>query len=50
MDDCKPMATPMIINLKKGIGSDSELVDAMLYRKLIGFLMYLVNTRPNICF
>jgi hypothetical protein len=50
MEDCKPMATPMITNLKKVTTSDSELVDPMLYRQLIGSLMYLVNTRPDICF
>jgi hypothetical protein len=50
MEDCKPMATPMITNLMKVIALDSELVDPMLYRQLIGSLMYLVNTRPNICF
>jgi hypothetical protein len=32
MDDFKPMATPMIINLKKATISDSELVDLALYR------------------
>jgi hypothetical protein len=30
--------------------SDSKLVDAMRYNQLIGSLMYLVNTRPDICF
>jgi len=25
-------------------------VDATVYRKMIGLLMYLINTRPNICF
>eukprot|EP00253_Pinus_taeda_P022893 PITA_22893 len=50
MQDCKPMSTPMITNWKKLHASDSELVDPALYRQLIGCLMYLVNTRPNICF
>jgi hypothetical protein len=50
MEDCKPMATPMIINLKKLTISDSELVDPTLYRQLKDSLMYLVNTGPNICF
>eukprot|EP00253_Pinus_taeda_P004217 PITA_04217 len=44
------MSTPMITNWKKLHASDSELVDPTLYRQLIGSLMYLVNTRPNICF
>ena len=44
------MSTPMITNWKKLSASDSQLVDAIAYRQLIGSLMYLVNTRPNICF
>eukprot|EP00253_Pinus_taeda_P024674 PITA_24674 len=50
MEDCRPMSTPMITNWKKLHASDSELVDPTLYRQLIGSLMYLVNTRPDICF
>jgi hypothetical protein len=50
MEDCKPMATPMITNLKKVTTSDSKLVDSTLYMQLIGSLMYLVNTRSYICF
>jgi hypothetical protein len=50
MEDCKSMATPMITNLKKVVTLDSELVDPRIYRKLIGSLMYLVNTRIYICF
>jgi hypothetical protein len=41
MEDCKPMATPMINNLKKVTTLDLELVDPTLYRKPIGSLMYL---------
>eukprot|EP00253_Pinus_taeda_P011309 PITA_11309 len=50
MEDCRPMSTPMITNSNKLHASDSELVDPTLYRQLIGSLMYLVNTRPDICF
>jgi hypothetical protein len=50
MEEYRPMATPMVTNLKKVITSDSELVDPRIYRKLIGSLMYLVNTRLDICF
>jgi hypothetical protein len=44
------MSTTMITNWKKLSASDSQLVDATTYRQLISSLMYLVNTRPDICF
>ena len=50
MMDCKSMTTPMITNLKLLSDSSSDLVDPTMYRQLIGSLMYLVNTGPNICF
>ena len=50
IEACKPMSTPMITKWKKLHASEGELVDPTLYRKLIGSLMYLVNTRPDICF
>jgi hypothetical protein len=50
MMDCKSMATPMTTNLKLLSDSSSDLVDPTMYRQLIGSLMYLVNTRPDICF
>jgi hypothetical protein len=50
MEDYKPTTTPMITNLKKVIALDLELVDPTLYKQLIGSLMYLVNTKPGICF
>jgi hypothetical protein len=50
MLNCKPMATPIVTNLKKisVYSSDSDEIDMTLYRQLIGSLMYLVNTRPDI--
>ena len=50
MMDSKSMSTPMTPNLKKLCSDDSDLVDPTMYRQLIGSLMYLVNTRPDICF
>eukprot|EP00253_Pinus_taeda_P030387 PITA_30387 len=50
MEDYKPIATPMITNLKKMVASNSKLVDPTLYRQLMGSFMYMVNTKPNICF
>jgi hypothetical protein len=50
MIDCKPMATPMVMNLKKlrKTSSDSSEIDPHIYIKLIGSLMYIINTRPDI--
>ena len=50
MLDCKAMTTPMTTNLKLLNDDTSETVDATLYRQIIGSLMYLTNTRPDICF
>jgi hypothetical protein len=46
------MPTPMVMNLKKinDASSDSGEIDPHLYRQLIRSLMYLVNTRPDICY
>ena len=48
MMDCKAMTTPMASNLKLLSDASSKLVDATMYRQMIGSLMYLTNTRPNI--
>ena len=50
MQDFRPMAMPMITNWKKIDASRDREVDPTLYKQLIGSLVYLVNTRPNICF
>jgi hypothetical protein len=48
MMDCRTMSTPMETNLKLLVDTSSEIVDDTLYRQMIGSLMYLSNTRPNI--
>eukprot|EP00253_Pinus_taeda_P001436 PITA_01436 len=50
MEDCRPMATPMITNWKKIDASEDKDVDPTLYRQFIGSLIYVVNTRPDICY
>jgi predicted membrane channel-forming protein YqfA (hemolysin III family) len=44
------MATPIVTDLGKLRDYDYDPIESSLYRQLIGSLMYLVNTRPNICF
>ena len=44
------MTTPMASNLKLLSDASSKLVDATMYRQMIGSLMYITNTRPDICF
>jgi hypothetical protein len=50
MLECKSMKTPMETKLKLLVDTSLELVDATLYRQINGSLMYLMNTKPNICF
>ena len=50
MEDCRSMSTPMVTNWKKLHASKGELVDPTLYRQLIGSLMYMVNSRIDLCF
>ena len=50
MMDCKDLATPMASNLKLLSDASLESVDAMIYRQMIGSLMYLTNMRPDIFF
>ena len=50
MVDCKSMNILMDSNLRKlhETETGSDLVDPTLYRQLIGSLMYLIHSRPNI--
>jgi hypothetical protein len=50
MLECKAMNTPMETKLKLMVDTSSELIDATLYKQIIGSLMYLTNTRLDICF
>ena len=50
MMDCKAMITPMASNLNILSDASSEAVDATMHHQMIGSLMYLTNTRPDICF
>jgi hypothetical protein len=46
MTKCKSMPTSMMMDLKKMNDDNSEKINP----QLIGSLMYLVNTKPDICY
>ena len=50
MTECKSVGTSMEVELKLSTEDASPLVDERLYRKLVGSLIFLCNTRPDIIF
>jgi hypothetical protein len=48
MSDCNSCQTPMECRLKLIKDDGSALIDATLYRSVIGSLRYLVNSRPDL--
>nr|GFA56277.1 copia protein [Tanacetum cinerariifolium] len=48
MESCDPVGTPMEIKDKLDLDQNGTLVDATKYRSMIGALMYLTSSRPNI--
>ena len=50
MQDYKPVLTPMEQNLKLSKFEGGEKVDSTTYRQLIGSLIYLTTTRPNLSY
>lgn len=50
MEGCKPNSFPMEQNLQIDQSTESQQVEAGQYRRLIGRLLYLYATRPNIAY
>ena len=50
MDECKPIKTPMATNGHLDLDVDGKPVDQPLYRSMIGSLLYLTASRPDIMF
>ena len=48
MEYCKPMSTPMITGCKLCADNGSPDIDQKLYRSMIGSLLYLNASRPDI--
>eukprot|EP00253_Pinus_taeda_P014537 PITA_14537 len=47
---CNPIETPLVTNWRKENASSGEEVDATIYLQLVGSLMYLANTRTDMCY
>ncbi|KAL0540040.1 hypothetical protein IC582_024268 [Cucumis melo] len=50
MENASPFNTPMDANIKLCKDDIGEVIDPCLYRSLVGSLMYLTATRPDILF
>jgi len=48
--DCKPIATPLVVNEKLQKNDGRQQADASRYRSLIGSLLYLTTTWPDIMY
>ncbi|XP_028111765.1 uncharacterized protein LOC114310053 [Camellia sinensis] len=50
MKNCKSVATPLIVNKKLSKEDGRKEVEAFCYRSLVGSLLYLTATRPDIMY
>jgi hypothetical protein len=50
MDNCKPIKTPMHTNGHLDLDEGGKPVDQKLYHSMIGSLLYLTASRPDIMF
>ncbi|GJY50810.1 retrovirus-related pol polyprotein from transposon TNT 1-94 [Tanacetum coccineum] len=48
IESCDPVGTPMEIKDKLDLDKNDSLVDATKYRSMVGALMYLASSRPDI--
>ena len=48
LEDCKPVSAPMITGCKLCADDGSADIDQKLYRSMIGSLLYLIASRPDI--
>ncbi|GKV38975.1 hypothetical protein SLEP1_g46821 [Rubroshorea leprosula] len=50
MENCKPVSTPLVQNERLSRDDQETKVDSSYYRSLIGSLLYLIATRPDLMF
>jgi hypothetical protein len=48
MEDCKPVTTPMQPSCKLRKYDDSKSIDQRKYRSMIGILLYVIESRPDV--
>ncbi|XP_068337667.1 secreted RxLR effector protein 161-like [Pyrus communis] len=50
LNDCKAVITPLVVNEKLSKIDGSESADEGLYRNIVGSLLYLTTTRPDLMY
>ena len=50
MEECKPTPSPFQSGVKLALTCTTPEVDATLYHQLVGKLLYLTHTRPDLSF
>lgn len=50
MTQCKPKPTPIALNEKLQEDESEDFINPGLYRSIIGKLLYITHTRPDIVF
>eukprot|EP00253_Pinus_taeda_P034698 PITA_34698 len=50
MTDCKPTPTPFLSGVRLEDGGETPLVDSALYQQLVGSLLYLTHSRPDLLY
>jgi Asp-tRNA(Asn)/Glu-tRNA(Gln) amidotransferase C subunit len=48
MEDCRPVITPMQTSCKLRKDDDSKSTDQRQYRSMIGSLLYVTTSRPDV--
>ena len=50
MEGCNPVETPIPLGTKLSKSDEGPTVDSTLYKSLVGSLLYLTATRPDIMY
>jgi hypothetical protein len=50
MTECKSSPSPFLSKIKLEDGGETPLVESTLYRQLVGSLLYLTHSRPNLSY